>query len=75
MLGGYFKHLGHDGKVDIEYGKVTKIPNNKRVTDEEVEVYANTIFKFAPREEVDELIGAVEGVLNIIDEGEEGMLV
>ena len=75
MLGGYFEHLGRDGKVNIEYGKVTKIPNNKRVTDEEVEVYANTIFKFAPREEVDELIGAVEGGLDIIDEGEEGMLV
>ena len=72
-LGGLFEHLGVDGKVNIDYGKVQKMPNNKRVSKEDIEVYGNTLFKFAPREELNQLIGAVEGGLGTLhEEVEEG---
>ena len=36
-LDDLFKHLGHDGKLDINYCKVPRMPKYKHVAQDEIE--------------------------------------
>ena len=51
-MDGLFEHLGHDGELNVDYGKIKKMPKNDSVTDEDIELFANTIFQFATTEEL-----------------------
>lgn len=52
-----FEHLGCDGKLTIDYGKIKKMPVAKKVSDEEVDNFAKRLFNFATMEE---LLGEIE---------------
>jgi len=48
-----FKHLGHDGQLNIKYGEIKRFPQNKKVTDAQIELFVNTIFNL---EDADEML-------------------
>ena len=51
----------------IVYGKVKRVPKSKRVLDEDIELYAKTIFHFAG---IDELETIEEGSPDdVVEEG------
>ena len=72
-LDGLFSHLGHDGKLDIEYGKVKPMPKKhgpNGIKKEVVEEFAKTIMDLAPPELLDEVLyGVLDDALEDILEG------
>jgi len=54
-LDGLFEHLGYDGKLKIEYGKVMPMSKAKHAKAEDLEKFAHTVFKFAPVDMLDVL--------------------
>jgi len=61
FLDNLFKNIGHDGELNIEYGKVQKMPKHRDTAAEEIEGFADTLFKFASPED---MLGEVDPSLN-----------
>ena len=71
-LDGLFEHLGHDGKLHIEYDKVVPMPKKKgpngvkrRVVDE----FSKRIIDLTPCGVLEEVLCGVGDGLNSIAEG------
>ena len=45
FLDNLFKHIGFDGKLNIGYGKVQKLPRHKYTRVEGMEGFVDTLFK------------------------------
>ena len=43
FLDGLFEHLGYDGKVDIDYGKVKRMPVQEDATPQAINAYAQML--------------------------------
>ena len=67
-LDGFFNEImNDDGTFKVVYGKVKRVPKSKRVLDEDIELYAKTIFHFAG---IDELETIEEGSPDdVVEEG------
>ena len=53
-MDGFFNEImNDDGTFKVVYGKVKRVPKSKRVLDEDIELYAKTIFHFAGIDELE----------------------
>ena len=46
-LDGLFEHLGYSGKLDIDCGKIERVPQRKDVDLKDVEIYANLLIQLS----------------------------
>ena len=72
-LDGLFEHLGYSGKLDIDYGKIKRVPRRKDVDLKDVEIYANILIQLSDNVEMSaetdtELTAIPEGLSANVDE-------
>ena len=72
-LDGLFKQIGHDGSLNIEYGKVQPMPKYKNKDgevqhQEDMEAYANTLLKFAPSQLLNDMMAELDELNVVIGE-------
>ena len=61
-LEGFFnKVMETDGKFNVEYGKVKRVPQSKRVEDAEIDLFARAIFNFVGVDELETVEEGMEG--------------
>ena len=53
-LGGLFKYLGYDNQMNIEYGKVKRMPRPKDVNEKDVRAFADSIMDFTSMDTVED---------------------
>ena len=68
-LDGLFKHLGHDGELNIEYGKVKPMPKEKYAKAADIEAFTQTLFKFVSVEAFEEPTECELDTIGEVDEG------
>ena len=58
-LDALFEELGHDGKLDVQYGKVLQMPRSdgkQGVSSEIVNAFSRTILNLAPPGVIDDIL-------------------
>lgn len=64
-MDGLFEYLGHNGDLEIEYGKVAKVPRAADVNEADVETFTKMLLRFVS---ADDLLDEIEQ-MPAIEEG------